>query len=531
MWADDKTRRLHPPAAGPRGVGPPARRRAGLRRRSLRSTPSSRRTACSRSSTSCTAASCRGAPSRRTARPVLVRVTDTGLDGARRRLGRFTGTDPDDGTSYDEEDLSVRLPTRPVPPAGWSAAPRTTSTPGSGTVATTRAAVEGDRAVLGRFLEVLEQPIDCVSSSCRSCRSEPATRLVRRAARLRAARRPARRRRRGRPTSSSVSVRSGARNRRANASDLLALADLVAGVDVEEPHRLQQRRRRPRATSRSASPAVTSSSTTSATSSLATGNEENAGATDRGRRARRSRSRSTSAAAARSGRPNALQTVGCSSPAWPSDVSPTSSSAQRPGCHGARAADRTVDLDAESAGHATDCLDRVAPRGATAGSPPAATRSRSPARTTPEVQRLLGKRLLQVVPLPRRSAVGRRAGSAPATLPPRQGDRRGLEQRDVGLATTDVAGGRLEQARQQRRRHQRLLGAQRVGDPHRGPRGRRPRTAPAASNVAGADEREVDAPRRSRAPASVRPTRRRSRCPVVSPRPAGAVGSTDGTWS
>ena len=41
--------------------------------------------------------------------------------------------------------------------------------------------------------------------------------------------------------SSSVSVRSGARKRSANASDLRPRRHLGAGVDVEQPHRLQQR--------------------------------------------------------------------------------------------------------------------------------------------------------------------------------------------------------------------------------------------------------------------------------------------------
>ena len=58
--------------------------------------------------------------------------------GARSSLGRFTGTDPEDGTPYDEEDISVSAADPTAQPAGVSAAPRTTSTPGSGTGATTR---------------------------------------------------------------------------------------------------------------------------------------------------------------------------------------------------------------------------------------------------------------------------------------------------------------------------------------------------------------------------------------------------------
>lgn len=91
---------------------------------------------------------------------VLVRVTDTGME-VPVALGRFTGTDPDDGTSYDEEDISVAAADSSVEPAGVV----------SGTAHDLDAwlwhrrddaglAVEGDRAVLGRFLEVLEQPIN-----------------------------------------------------------------------------------------------------------------------------------------------------------------------------------------------------------------------------------------------------------------------------------------------------------------------------------------------------------------------------------
>jgi uncharacterized protein (TIGR03083 family) len=91
---------------------------------------------------------------------VLVRVTDTGLE-VPVALGRFTGTDPDDGTSYDEEDISVSAADGSVEPAGsvrgaaddldaWLWHRRDDS----GLV------VEGDRAVLDRFLAVLQQPIN-----------------------------------------------------------------------------------------------------------------------------------------------------------------------------------------------------------------------------------------------------------------------------------------------------------------------------------------------------------------------------------
>jgi hypothetical protein len=91
---------------------------------------------------------------------VLIRVTDTGLE-VPVVLGRFTGTDPDDGTAYDEEDLSVSAADAAVQPAGVV----------SGTASDLDAwlwhrrgnsglVVEGDRAVLDRFLKLLEQPIN-----------------------------------------------------------------------------------------------------------------------------------------------------------------------------------------------------------------------------------------------------------------------------------------------------------------------------------------------------------------------------------
>jgi uncharacterized protein (TIGR03083 family) len=91
---------------------------------------------------------------------VLVRVTDTGLE-VPVALGRFTGTDPDDGVTYDEEDISVAAADAAATAAGTV----------SGAADDLDAwlwhrrdaaglAVDGDRAVLDRFLKVLEQPIN-----------------------------------------------------------------------------------------------------------------------------------------------------------------------------------------------------------------------------------------------------------------------------------------------------------------------------------------------------------------------------------
>jgi uncharacterized protein (TIGR03083 family) len=91
---------------------------------------------------------------------VEVDVTDTGLS-VPVALGRFTGTDPDTGTAYDEEDISVRAADPRREPAvrvagtaddldAWLWHRR------NGAALT----VEGDPGVHDRFLAVLAQPID-----------------------------------------------------------------------------------------------------------------------------------------------------------------------------------------------------------------------------------------------------------------------------------------------------------------------------------------------------------------------------------
>ena len=111
---------------------------------------------------------------------------------------------------------------------------------------------------------------------------------------------------------------------------LRALPDLLAGVDVEQPHRLEQlagalaqrrldarprarRRRRPArrppwpaGTSRPAAPATT------------------------GRWRRRAASRSSSIAQVRAGRPERGDDLGCSSPAWPTTVAVDDASSRAP---------------------------------------------------------------------------------------------------------------------------------------------------------------------------------------------------------
>ena len=78
--------------------------------------------------------------------------------------------------------------------------------------------------------------------------------------------------------SSSVSVRSGARNRSASVSDFAVLADLRAGVHVEQLDVLEQFARRPRARRRPRPGPATSSATTRLTSWNTAGNGDTAGA-------------------------------------------------------------------------------------------------------------------------------------------------------------------------------------------------------------------------------------------------------------
>ena len=88
-----------------------------------------------------------------------VRTTDTGLS-VPVALGRFTGTDPDDGTSYDDDELSVRKADEGVEPSvvvsgraddldAWLWHRRDDSP----------ITFEGDAAVIERLRRTLDQPI------------------------------------------------------------------------------------------------------------------------------------------------------------------------------------------------------------------------------------------------------------------------------------------------------------------------------------------------------------------------------------
>jgi uncharacterized protein (TIGR03083 family) len=91
---------------------------------------------------------------------VEVRAVDTGLV-VPVVLGRFEGKDPETGTSYDEEDVSVRAAT-PGAPASAVVSGRAEDLDAwlwhrrDGSSLT----VEGDREVYDRFVTVLAQPLD-----------------------------------------------------------------------------------------------------------------------------------------------------------------------------------------------------------------------------------------------------------------------------------------------------------------------------------------------------------------------------------
>jgi uncharacterized protein (TIGR03083 family) len=118
-------------------------------------------------------------------------------------LARFTGTDPASGTTHDEPDIAVVEQGAPLATVRGSAADLDAWLwhRGEGRV---RIEVEGDRAAYAELVEVLRQPLT---------RTQRWTAPHRRAAAATAASRAA-------PVSASVSVRSGARNRSAKASDL-----------------------------------------------------------------------------------------------------------------------------------------------------------------------------------------------------------------------------------------------------------------------------------------------------------------------
>ena len=96
----------------------------------------------------------------------------------------------------------------------------------------------------------------------------------------------------------------------------------------------------------------------------------------------------------RAGSSSAAHTRGCSSPAWPTTRSPTSSSAQRPGCQGARSPARTVSSTPGGGGDDPRGLDRVGPAGRPPG-PHQPRGSRLPGQRDGHVPGLRGHRTEQ----------------------------------------------------------------------------------------------------------------------------------------
>lgn len=93
-------------------------------------------------------------------RVVAIRLTDTG-DELRVALARFTGTDPDDGTTYDEPDVAVVADDGAPPLATVSGTAGDLDTwlwhRGQGRV---DVRLEGDDAALAELATILSQPIN-----------------------------------------------------------------------------------------------------------------------------------------------------------------------------------------------------------------------------------------------------------------------------------------------------------------------------------------------------------------------------------
>ena len=267
------------------------------------------------------------------------------------------------------------------------------------------------------------------------------------AGRPRAARRRARRRRRGRRrVSASVRVRSGARKRSAKASDFVPGPTCVAGVDVEEPDRLQQvagalaqRRldlgrghvgRRPRGRRPPWPP----------------GTSENSGARhDVAARADQEVEVDLDGRGARAAAPNAAHTVRVQLAGVADSTPPTRSPAHRPGCHGCRLAGATSTSTPSSRADVADHARCVRPGGGAARAPPAGGLALA-GQDDGEVQRLGRHRLDQLVELGvgRAATPRRRIGAGRG----RSGRRRCRSRRaHAGGAAAEVAGRGLEQAR------------------------------------------------------------------------------------
>jgi uncharacterized protein (TIGR03083 family) len=91
---------------------------------------------------------------------VRVRITDTGEE-VLVALGRFTGTDPDDGTAYDLDDIGVvEALDSPAVTVSGTAGDLDTWLWHRGARVEARIGVDGDRATYDRFRACVDQPIN-----------------------------------------------------------------------------------------------------------------------------------------------------------------------------------------------------------------------------------------------------------------------------------------------------------------------------------------------------------------------------------
>ena len=272
--------------------------------------------------------------------------------------------------------------------------------------------------------------------------------------------------------------------------------DLVPGVDVEQPQRLEQLAGPRRAARRGTSAAGTESGTTRATSRL-----------HRRERADRRRRRGLPLAAGRPGSAPARRSA-AADPAAPPPWAPahrrSRSASRRPGCS-RTGPDARAPARRRPPGPATPAVAQIRRASSTASAQPAGRpaphqpeRSRAPASTAATCSGWFGQRRVE----PRqRVRSGRRstptAGGVGAFLRGQE-HRADLEHRQVAGSAGHVAQHRVQQSGEQRGGHLRPVGVQRVG--HRAPLagGRRPR-----AGRAGPDRRRSGTGRR--APRSARP--------------------------
>ena len=240
---------------------------------------------------------------------------------------------------------------------------------------------------------------------------------------------------------------------------LAALADLRTGVDVEQPDVLEQLAR---AVADRVDDALRGDllADDQATSWNTAGNGDTAGAGSVSVIGMASRSSST--AQVPFGSPDRSTTAGCSWPACPTTVSPTSTSAHRPGCHGRYCAAPQRQLDTGGAADDAHRLERIAGL-APAGRDPTGPRAHA-GRPAPR-RRAAAGRGSDASSVAISSSVGLRSFGMRSTARVSEVgsttccDR---EQRDVDGTAGHVAAQGFQQPGQQRGGQLRAVGLQRV---------------------------------------------------------------------